>query len=228
MPSNPVAVKGIILKSNEFKEKDRIISVLTRDLGIINICCKGVAGKSSKLSFVSVPYSYCDFVITENHGFYYLKEGSVISGNTGIMNSLEAIAVSGHIASCLLLTVMQSDNSSKCYELAIYVYYLLSINPEKYLYAMCIFNWKLMWILGLASNISDCQNTVGNSFKLSSRTCEILDYIGQNPIKNIFTIKLEESDIYELRKFTLAYLRVQLENDIPDPILKLDLPIVGI
>ena len=228
MPSDPISFKGIILKSSEYKEKDRIISVLTRDGGIINICCKGVSGKSTKLSFVSVPYSYCDFVVTESHGFYYLKEGNVISGNTGIMNSLEAMAIAGHIASCLLETVMQSDNSSECYELAIYSLYLLGSKPDQYLYVMSIFNWKLMWILGLASICSDCVNTVGPKIKISQRTQEILDYIGQNPIKNIFTIKLEEIDIYELRVFTLQYLRIQLEKDIPDPILKLNLPVIGV
>jgi len=227
MPSDPVSFKGIILKTCEYNEKDRIISVLTKDDGILNICCKGVAGKSSKLSFVSVPYSYCDFVITESHGFYYLKEGNVISGNTGIMNSLEAMAVSGHIASCILETVMQSDNSSECYELAIYALYLLGINPEKHLYVMCIFNWKLMWILGLASYSSDCVNSVGPKIKTSNRTRDILDYIGEKPVKNIFTINLNEEDICELRIFTLAYLRIQLEKDIPDPIAKLNLPVIG-
>ncbi len=228
MPSNPISIKGVILKSSEYKEKDRIISVLTRDDGIINICCKGVSGKSTKLSFVSVPYSYCDFVIAESHGFYYLKEGSVISGNTGIMSSLEAMAIAGHIASCLLETVMQSDNSAQCYELAIYALYLLGVSPDKHLYVMCIFNWKLMWILGLASVCEDCAQTVGPKFKISTRTCEILDYIGQNPVKNIFTIILEENDINELRVFTLQYLRIQLEKEIPDPILKLNLPVVGV
>ncbi|MCQ2515958.1 MAG: DNA repair protein RecO [Saccharofermentans sp.] len=226
MPSNPISFKGIILKSSEYKEKDRIISVLTRDLGIVNICCKGVAGKSTKLSFVSVPYSYCDFVVSESHGFFYLKEGNVISGNSGIMSCLESMSVAGHIAMCLLETVMQSDNSSECYELAIYALYLLGIKPDEYIYVMCIFNWKLMWILGLASFSVDCVNSVGPKIKVCPRTCEILDYIGSNPIKNVFTIKLEESDLFELRSFTLEYLRVQLEREVQDPILKLDLPII--
>lgn len=226
MPSNPISFKGIILSTTEYKEKDRIISVLTRNLGIVNICCKGVSGKNSKLSFVSIPYSYCDFVVTDSHGYLYLKEGSVISGNSGILTSLESMAVAGHIANCLKDTVMQSDNANDCFELAIYSLYLLSIKPEQYLYVMCIFNWKLMWILGLASNCKESIVNVSSSIKISDRTCEILDYIGQNPIKNIFTISLLDSDISEIRKFTLDYLKIQLEKDVPDPILKLNLPVI--
>ncbi|MBP5180122.1 MAG: DNA repair protein RecO [Clostridiales bacterium] len=222
MASDPEAIKGIILKTSEYKEKDRLIQVLCKDRGIVNICVKGVGSKNSKFSFVSIPYSYCDFVITDSHGFYYLKEGSVISGNMGIMNSLEALAVAGHIADCLSLSVMQSENSRDCYELAIYAYYALSETPSKHLEIMCEFNWKLMWVLGLATKASECAGAAG--MNLSSRIYEILDYIGQNQVSRIFTLKLEESDISTLRKFTLAYLSIQFENEVADPVYRLNLP----
>lgn len=219
MPSDPYSFKGIILKSSEYKEKDRMISVLTKDRGIVSICVKGVSGKQSKNMFASVPFSYCDFVVTDSHGFMYLKEGSVISGNTGIMHSLEAMAVAGHISECLSWSVMQSDNAKDTYELAIYSYYALSVNPDSFLSVFIIFNWKLMWTLGLASKASECADR-----KLSPRSFGILDYIGANSPAKIFAVKLEESDIRELRSFTLDYLRAQLEKDIQDPVYKLNLP----
>ena len=223
MPSDPYSFKGIILKTSEYKEKDRMISVLTKDHGIVSICVKGVSGKQSKNSFVSVPYSYCDFVVTDSHNFLYLKEGSVISGNTGIMDSLEAMAVAGHIADCLSWSVMQSDNARDAYELAIYSYYALSVDPASYLSVMIVFNWKLMWTLGLATKAVECVSSAGRH-KLSRRSYEILDFIGENPVNKVFAMKLEEADIRELRSFTLDYLRVQFEKDVPDPIFKLNLP----
>lgn len=224
MASAPEVFKGIILKTSEYKEKDRMIQVLTRERGIVNICVKGVSGKTSKLSFTSLPYSYCDFTVTESHGFYYLKEGSVISGNTAIMDSLEALAVAGHMADCLSWSVMQSENARECYELAIYAFYALSVGLNDYLKIMIVFNWKLMWILGLASVASDCAGLYGNTHHLTSRSFDILDYIGTNPVSKIFTAELEEDDIRKLRGFTLDYLRGQFEKDIPDPVLKLNLP----
>ncbi len=222
MASDPESIKGIILKTSEYKEKDRLIKVLCKDRGIVNICVKGVGSKNSKFSFASIPYSYCDMVITESHGFYYLKEGSVIAGNMGIMNSLEAMAVAGHIAELLSLSVMQSENSRDCYELAIYAYYALSEYPGRHLEIMCVFNWKLMWLLGLATIANECALSAG--IKLNNRILEILDYIGQNPVSRIFTIKLEPQDISILRKFTLAYISIQFENEVADPIYKLNLP----
>ena len=57
-----ITFKGIILKTSEYKEKDRMISVLTKDMGIVSICVKGVSGKTSRFSFASVPFSYCDLL----------------------------------------------------------------------------------------------------------------------------------------------------------------------
>ena len=225
MASDPVTFKGIILATSEYKEKDRMIRVLTRDMGVIQICAKGVSGKNTKLSFVSVPFSYCDFVVTVSHGFYYLKEGTVIYSNAGIMESLEAMAVAGHFSDCLQWSVMQSDNAKDAYELALYAYYALSDNNSSFLSCMIVFNWRLMWILGLASFASECAGLVKNNCKIRKRESEILDYIGTAPVKKIFTVKLEESDIRSLRMFTLEYMRIQFERNIPDPVMKLNLPI---
>lgn len=225
MASDPEVFKGIILKTSEYKEKDRMIQVLTRERGIVNICVKGVSGKTSKVSFVSLPYSYCDFTVTDSHGFYYLKEGNVISGNTGIMDSLEAMAVAGHISECLCWSVMQSENARDVYELAIYSYYALSADPSSFLTVMIAFNWKLLWLLGLATKTADCISSAENSVKLNRRGMEILDYIGVSSVSKIFTVVLEEDDIRQLRPFTLEYLRIQFERDIPDPVLKLGPPL---
>ena len=132
--SDPYKFKGIILKTSEYKEKDRMISVLTKDIGIVSICVKGVSGKASRFSFASVPFSYCEFVVSVSHGFYYLKEGSVISGNTGIMESLEAMAVAGHIADCLSWSVMQSDNARDTYELVISTAPARNLEPMRKLF----------------------------------------------------------------------------------------------
>ena len=227
MTSDPFSVRGIILKSTDFKEKDRLISVLTRNHGVISIRVRGVSGRASKMSFVSIPYSYCDFVITSSNGFYYLKEGSIISGNSGIMNSLESMAVAGHISSCLLESVMQSDNSRECYDLAVYSFYVLSEHPDRYLEVMCIFNWKLMWVLGLAADIRDSVIRAGADITISQRSADILDFIGKSRVSRIYSVRLEDRDVTELRKFTIRYLSVSFEKEIRDPVAMLNLPVIG-
>ena len=99
---DPFNCRGLIIRSAEYKEKDRLLSVLTSDRGLITICAKGVAKPGSSLGFVSMPYMLCDFVVTVSHGYYYLKDASIIESNSKIMESLEQMTVAAHISSCLM------------------------------------------------------------------------------------------------------------------------------
>ena len=120
------------------------------------------------------------------------------------MESLEAMAVAGHIADCLSWSVMQSDNARDTYELAIYSFYSLSVNKNDYLSVMILFNWKLMWNLGLAAKASECVSAAGGRHRLSQRHYGILDYIGQNPESKVFTMKpLRKRTSAQLEAFTL-------------------------
>ena len=84
----PFSCRGIILASREFKEKDRLVSVLTSDRGLVTICAKGSGRPGSKAAFASIPFMVCDFVVSVSHNYYYLKEGTIVENNSDIMNSL--------------------------------------------------------------------------------------------------------------------------------------------
>ena len=43
MASDPLSVKGVILESREFKEKDRMITILSGEHGILDFIAKGTS-----------------------------------------------------------------------------------------------------------------------------------------------------------------------------------------
>mgnify|MGYP003309668158 CR=1 FL=1 len=125
---DPFNCRGLIIRSSEYKDKDRLLSVLTSDRGLITICAKGVAKPGSSLGSVSMPYMLCDFTLSDSHGFWYVKEALIIESNSGILNDLMALAVASHIADVLDKSYLNSEVSKSSYELTIYSYYALSIN----------------------------------------------------------------------------------------------------
>ena len=237
MASDPVNIRGMILSSREFKEKDRILTVLTADRGIVSFCVKGVSGKNAKNAFVSVPYMLCDFVITKSGNFNYMKEGSIIESNSGIMGSLECMAVAGHIARILSDAVLQSDNAKSAYELCVYAYYALGKFPERYVEIYCAFNWKFLTDMGFTDiyvldgssqtyyiSTEDSKISVGRTgFKIDIRSIKALNFIATHEPKEIFNITLNDQLKDELRRFTTQYLQNQFEYEIKDPIKKLEL-----
>jgi DNA repair protein RecO len=229
---DPFNCRGIIIKSNDYKEKDRLLSVLTSDRGLITICAKGVAKPGSSLGFVSMPYMLCDFVVSVSHGYYYLKDATIIESNSKIMESLEQMTVAAHIASCLDDCTLQSENAKEAYELAVYAFYMLANNKEKYLLIYSAFNWRLLTILGLTVEYVTCELTgapvtrdgryvlspAGGSINessagMSGESVFALNYFAECDIKDLFAVKASENIINELKRFTTDYLSVQFDKE---------------
>lgn len=59
-----VKLSTITLKRKDFKEKDRIVTFLTRELGKFDLIAKGVQKPGSKLSGISEPLSYGSVVVS--------------------------------------------------------------------------------------------------------------------------------------------------------------------
>lgn len=233
---DPFNCRGLIIRSNEYKDKDRLLSVLTADRGLITICAKGVAKPNSSLGCFSMPYMLCDFVVSVSHGYYYLKDASIIESNSKIMESLEQMTVAAHISSCLMDCTLQSENAREAYELAVYAYYMLANNKDKYLLIYSAFNWRLLTIAGftvlydlddpLYKANGDKQgrymiNISGGSSDKQSRSfnrlmeepaVRALNFFATCDLKRLFTSSADKKTEEELRDFTTDYLSVHFEK----------------
>ena len=229
---DPFNCRGLIIRSAEYKEKDRLLSVLTSDRGLITICAKGVAKPGSSLGFVSMPYMLCDFVVTVSHGYYYLKDASIIESNSKIMESLEQMTVAAHISSCLMDCTLQSENSKEAYELAVYAYYMLANNKGKYLLIYSAFNWRLLTIAGFTVlyDTEDPLIKTGNKYMLNisggegagsnkafNRLLEepsvrALNYFASCDLKKLFTATADRKAEIELKDFTTDYLSIHFDK----------------
>lgn len=241
MPGDSFRVKGIILSSEDFKEKDKLVTILTGTHGIIRVCAKGSNKVGSKSSFLSVPFMLCELVISISNGYYYFKDGTIIENNSGIYNSLEAIAAAGHIADSLKESIHQSDNMQDAYELAVYAYYSLANNNSKYSIICSAFNWRLLNILGLAITYTSCDaceeilasgnyilslddGTIlcsncarfskrNNYLTLNGKEVEALNYFANAPLNMLFNVSANEQIVSDLQNFTFRYLSQKFDRN---------------
>ena len=232
---DPFNCRGLIIRSNEYKEKDRLLSVLTADRGLITICAKGVAKPGSSLGCFSMPYMLCDFVVTISHGYYYLKDASIIESNSKIMESLEQMTVAAHISSCLMDCTLQSENAKEAYELAVYAYYNLANHKDKYLLIYSAFNWRLLTIAGFTVQydlnepayrasgdkpnryLIDISGSVSGQNKVFSRlleepTVRAVNYFATCDLNKLFTSNAGKSTVNELKDFTTDYLSMHFDK----------------
>lgn len=220
-----ISSRGIILNSREYKDKDRLVSVLSKDHGLITICAKGCGKQGSKNAFMSIPFMVIDFVCSISHGYYYLKDGSIVENNSGIMNSLESLTTASHFAECLMDSSLQSENSREAYELAAYAFYSIATRPQDYKVLYSAFNWRLLTIVGFTIIYEDIDPKLryrpgmsGGDIRydnsgISGRAVQALNFFATCSLAELFAVKLTDDIAEELKAFTHDYLCTQFDKE---------------
>ena len=69
MAGERTVVKGIVLRANDSKESDRILTVLTAEMGKIPVVAKGARSRRSKVAAATQLLTYSELTISESHGW---------------------------------------------------------------------------------------------------------------------------------------------------------------
>ena len=80
-----LTTRGLVLRTTEYKETDRILTVLSADHGLLTMKARGVRSNRSKLKGACQLLTYAEFTVGEAHGFSAL-EIDVICQRTGQRN----------------------------------------------------------------------------------------------------------------------------------------------
>lgn len=73
-----IKVKGIVIKSSDYKDSDKIVTIFSANLGIIKARARGVKKSGAKLSFAVQPFAFCEFMLVARGGFYTIINASSI------------------------------------------------------------------------------------------------------------------------------------------------------
>lgn len=71
--------KGLVLREAEYKDNDKILSVLTEELGLVTVKARGVKRKNSRLKSGCQLLTYSEFTIFEKNGYYTVNEAEPLS-----------------------------------------------------------------------------------------------------------------------------------------------------
>ena len=93
-------IRGLILREVKYKEADRIITVLTDDMGKLSAKARGALRKGSKLSAATQSLVFSELTMFENRGKWSVNEGSTLEEFKGLRVSLSALALASYIAEC--------------------------------------------------------------------------------------------------------------------------------
>lgn len=104
-----VKVKGIIIKMTNFKDYDKYINVLTRDLGLISVYCKGIRRPKNRLNSFCQLFSFNEFELFYNKERYSLDDAASIQTFKSIQKDIYLLTASSEIAEIMIDNLPQGE-----------------------------------------------------------------------------------------------------------------------
>ena len=94
----PIATTGLILRQVKVGEADRILTILTPDLGVISASAKGSMRLKNKLFSATGLFCYSEFSLTSGRSHYFIDTAQIKNVFHGISASVEGMGLASYMA----------------------------------------------------------------------------------------------------------------------------------
>ncbi len=166
------SVKGIVIREKAYNDSDKVITLLTKDEGLIQVYAK-FARKPGKNMLVSTSIlSFCEFEISiiQNKGTF-LNSASLIEGFTVLKNDVLLLTYCSHILELVSDSMVDEVSSEEVYKLLLYSLHKLSMSNTDIEFVTHVFELKLLFILGFMPVLDHCQKCSNPVINSSNKIC---------------------------------------------------------
>lgn len=87
-----IKTRGIIVGETPMGEQDKRLAILCEDKGRLSAIAKGAKKPGARLASQAQLFYYCDMMLEESRGFWYLRESSVIESFYNLRQDIQVLA----------------------------------------------------------------------------------------------------------------------------------------
>lgn len=234
-----IVTKGIVLRETNYKEADKILTVLTEEGGKRTVKARGCRRKGSALAASAQLLTWSDMTLFEYKDYYTLNEGSTIALFRNLRGDLEKLALGSYFAEVVEAVAEEGHPEPEMLSLLLNCLYALDTLDKPLPLVKAAFELRLLCVAGYAPladscgvcgeddpegaclNLSEgvlhcasCRSQVGEgiSMPLSSSAVSALRYIVYGDPKRLFSFRLDEEGLRLLGDTAEAFLLTQLER----------------
>ena len=235
-----ITTMALVLRTVDYKETDKILTLLTRDQGKLTASARGCRKKGSAIAAGCQLLAWAEVVLYDYQGRWSVKEAAVERLFQGVRDDIERLALGCYFAEVTELLAVEGEENPELLSLILNSLHALDKLPEKPLpLVKAAFEWKAMALAGYEPLIdgcavcgahpsenprfhlregvlhcAKCRGEVGEgiSMPLSLPALAALEHIVHGDPKRLFSFRLEGEPLKELADAAEAYLHTQLER----------------
>ena len=230
-----LTTRGLVLRTTEYKETDRILTVLTAEDCLLTLKARGVRSNRSKLKGACQLLTYAEFTVNEARGFRFISEATSIEMFAGLRNDIVLLALSSYFAQLAEVLSQEDAASPALLSLILNALYALSKLQKPPRLVKAATELRLAAIAGYQPELSGCcvcgdpepdrfsiadgtlecagcRASDGVRMPLSPASLAAMRYIVSCPDKKLFSFTLTGAAEKELCDAAESYLLTQLER----------------
>ncbi len=147
---------GLILKSSRTGEQDRLVTLLTRDLGVVRAFAHGASKAKGRSASATETLCYSTFTLSEHKGTYSISEATPVELFFDLRSDIERTTLAQYFCEVAMNLVVEGEEASSALKLMLNSLYLLSKNLRDMRLIKAVFELRMMTISGFMPDAEAC------------------------------------------------------------------------
>ena len=226
---------GLVVWQVNYKDNDQILTVLTKEHGLMTLKARGVRSRSSRLKGACQLLAYSEFTVFENRGFHTIDEANAIQMFPELRTDIELLSLASYFAQVAEILSQEDMPNPELLSLTLNALYALCrrlCTPEL---VKAAFELRAACLGGYTPELSGCavcgdpepdrfdvrggilccaSCSAGEGLRLpvSPGSLAAMRYLVSCDAKRLFAFRLEGRAVKELCDLAETYLQTQLER----------------
>ena len=148
--------RAIVIKTQEFKESDKLVWLFTEDFGKITAIAKGARKSKSRYSSSTLPCSYGEFVLFKGKNLYTINEITIIDSFQQLLRNLDTITYASYFNELIDIATEQDEVNKGLFKELVTAFYFIKNDVMDIEILARAFETKLLKATGYELNFDQC------------------------------------------------------------------------
>lgn len=232
-----IKTNGIVLRETEYKDSDKLLTVLTQDLGKRTFRARGVKSGRSRLRSACQLLTYSEFTVLETHDRYVITEAVTKEMFPELRQDIALLSLASYFVQLTDAAAQEGDAMPELLSLLLNALYALAKLRSPQTLVKAVFELRLACISGFLPDLrgcavcgredsdrfnisqgvlqcSACQSAEPDGIRmpLSAGTLAAMRFITEGDPKRLFSFRLSDRCLKELNDITESYLTMRFER----------------